>query len=314
MTGAAEIVACFLFASILLVICVYWYTEKITTESVRRETREEVKTLLDAREQEIARRFAEQQAKWATVEGQIRSNSSAIQAIERLMQAYRREIQTLRQVQTVDIEKLKEDLLSADSLQRAVITQQARLTVVEDKANAILRLDDRVAWAERVLRAAIARQKAQPTATRPPPPPPPPTTTPSPPPPTTSSPQAAASAAQTTPHRRAVLRRAPLRVLKPTTEKKRRDQSRLSRQIREAANWTCAMCRVVCKGGYSSLLHMHHVDGNHKNNKLENLMALCVECHSQMPGIGHKLLGDEIACDGRLKRVVRLRRAQGLVQ
>lgn len=99
-------------------------------------------------------------------------------------------------------------------------------------------------------------------------------------------------------------------VNKPTHAKKRNDQSRLSRQVREAAHWTCQQCGVVLRGGYSYLLHMHHIDGDHTNNKEENLMALCVECHSQKDGLGHRLLGEEIACDGRLKRLHRLRRAQ----
>lgn len=99
-------------------------------------------------------------------------------------------------------------------------------------------------------------------------------------------------------------------VNKPTHAKKRNDQSRLSRQVREAASWTCQQCGVVLRGGYSYLLHMHHIDGVHTNNKEENLMALCVECHSQKDGLGHRLLGEEIACDGRLKRLHRLRRAQ----
>lgn len=99
-------------------------------------------------------------------------------------------------------------------------------------------------------------------------------------------------------------------VNKPTYAKKRSDQSRLSHQVREAAGWMCQQCGVVLRGGYSYLLHMHHIDGDHTNNKEENLMALCVECHSQQDGIGHKLLGEEIACDGRLKRLRKLRRAQ----
>ena len=31
-------------------------------------------------------------------------------------------------------------------------------------------------------------------------------------------------------------------------------------------------------------LELHHIDGDHKNNKLENLMVLCSNCHMQMHG------------------------------
>jgi len=38
----------------------------------------------------------------------------------------------------------------------------------------------------------------------------------------------------------------------------------------------CEMC------GYKEhleILQVHHIDGNRKNNKLENLMILCPNCH-----------------------------------
>lgn len=41
----------------------------------------------------------------------------------------------------------------------------------------------------------------------------------------------------------------------------------------------CAIC------GAESQLHVHHADGNHENNKLENLIWLCPKCHNT---IAHK--------------------------
>ena len=32
--------------------------------------------------------------------------------------------------------------------------------------------------------------------------------------------------------------------------------------------------------GYPIMLELHHIDGNHNNNKLENLQMLCPNCHS----------------------------------
>jgi len=46
-----------------------------------------------------------------------------------------------------------------------------------------------------------------------------------------------------------------------------------------------ARSRGYCEKCRMSLLHVqshiHHIDGNPKNNKLENLILLCPNCHSQ---------------------------------
>lgn len=310
----AEIVACCLFACVFLVIGVYWYTEKTTTDRVRRALLNDVSRLVDAHTQEMAATVADlhtrltsvvaQQARLTVVETQVRNSDRAMQAVEQVMQAYRKEIQTLRQENSNNIERLKEDLLTTDAIQTAVVAQQARLTAVEGQTRSIVQLDKRIEWAEHVLRAAIERQKEKNKAPE--------------------KTDVVVSFDIVAPYGDVFSRRSLVRgraaksvvtdrhlwVNKPTHAKKRNDQSRLSRQVREAANWTCQQCGVVLRGGYSYLLHMHHIDGDHTNNKEENLMALCVECHSQKDGLGHRLLGEEIACDGRLKRLHRLRRAQ----
>lgn len=42
----------------------------------------------------------------------------------------------------------------------------------------------------------------------------------------------------------------------------------------------CENCGLDTWLGEKIPLHLHHVDGNHNNNKLENLQLLCPNCHS----------------------------------
>ena len=49
----------------------------------------------------------------------------------------------------------------------------------------------------------------------------------------------------------------------------------------------CAMC------GSTENIHVHHIDKNHSNNNIENLMYLCAKCHNN---IAHKR---ERGTDGR---------------
>ena len=43
----------------------------------------------------------------------------------------------------------------------------------------------------------------------------------------------------------------------------------------------CALCGIDSWKGKSLTLQLHHIDGNHENNNLENLQLLCPNCHSQ---------------------------------
>lgn len=50
----------------------------------------------------------------------------------------------------------------------------------------------------------------------------------------------------------------------------------------------CERCGITeWQGGYISL-HLHHKDGNHSNNQLENLEVLCPNCHSQTDNFAGK--------------------------
>ena len=43
----------------------------------------------------------------------------------------------------------------------------------------------------------------------------------------------------------------------------------------------CACCGLTEWNGKPIVLQLHHIDGNHNNNDLDNLQLLCPNCHSQ---------------------------------
>lgn len=51
------------------------------------------------------------------------------------------------------------------------------------------------------------------------------------------------------------------------------------------ANYKCEQCGWNQKNLYSNKIPLEtdHIDGNHQNNKLENLRVLCPNCHSLTP-------------------------------
>ena len=61
-----------------------------------------------------------------------------------------------------------------------------------------------------------------------------------------------------------------------------------SRGCRERANWTCQVCRINLESD-PYLLHVHHKWGTRYNDP-EDLIALCIGCHSKQPGGGHQML------------------------
>lgn len=51
----------------------------------------------------------------------------------------------------------------------------------------------------------------------------------------------------------------------------------------------CEFCGISSWMGKKINFELHHVDGNHYNNKLSNLILLCPNCHSQTDGFrSHK--------------------------
>jgi Zn finger protein HypA/HybF involved in hydrogenase expression len=45
----------------------------------------------------------------------------------------------------------------------------------------------------------------------------------------------------------------------------------------------CSECGIADWKNAPIVLELDHIDGNHKNNDLENLRLLCPNCHSQTP-------------------------------
>lgn len=50
----------------------------------------------------------------------------------------------------------------------------------------------------------------------------------------------------------------------------------------------CERCGIVDWMGQEITFHLHHKDGNHNNNLLENLQSLCPNCHSQTDSFAGK--------------------------
>lgn len=46
-------------------------------------------------------------------------------------------------------------------------------------------------------------------------------------------------------------------------------------------DYKCAICGLSMWRGKPIVLQLHHIDGDHHNNSLENLQLLCPNCHSQ---------------------------------
>ena len=70
-----------------------------------------------------------------------------------------------------------------------------------------------------------------------------------------------------------------------------------SLHYREQKEWQCEMCKLSLHQ-HKYYLHTHHIYGT----RYDNLMALCIGCHSEQPGINHLLLKETSDYQGFIRR------------
>ena len=86
----------------------------------------------------------------------------------------------------------------------------------------------------------------------------------------------------------------------------------VSGRCRERQNFTCEDCGVkLNQPDHRRLLHTHHKNRAKRDNRRENLQALCVYCHSREPGHEHMRTR---RFRGSFEQIEQLRQEQGLDQ
>ena len=76
--------------------------------------------------------------------------------------------------------------------------------------------------------------------------------------------------------------------LEPFFDYSSKEWKERSQTCREKANWTCQECNINLESK-PNFLHAHHEWGT-KFNDPEDLIALCIGCHAEQPGGGHRML------------------------
>lgn len=86
------------------------------------------------------------------------------------------------------------------------------------------------------------------------------------------------------------------------------DWKEISISYRRSRNWVCESCAVDLTQ-YPQLLHAHHINGNKRDNRTENLKALCIDCHRKQPKHGYMRVTHE-----QMQLLTRLRREQSVMR
>lgn len=82
----------------------------------------------------------------------------------------------------------------------------------------------------------------------------------------------------------------------------------ISRDLRDSRNWTCECCGVNLRNT-PALLHTHHINGVKRDNRQENLKALCIDCHRKQPQHDYMRV-----THAQMQMINRLRKEQSLLQ
>lgn len=65
----------------------------------------------------------------------------------------------------------------------------------------------------------------------------------------------------------------------------------VKRHVIDIRGHRCERCKNETWNEEKILLSLHHIDGNFRNNTLNNLQLLCHNCHAQTPNYGNKNKG-----------------------
>ena len=61
-----------------------------------------------------------------------------------------------------------------------------------------------------------------------------------------------------------------------------RNWDEISRIYRESKNYKCELCGIEVDEFDRNFIHVHHLNGNKTDNRVDNLRCLCIDCHSNM--------------------------------
>lgn len=85
------------------------------------------------------------------------------------------------------------------------------------------------------------------------------------------------------------------------------DWDDISRRTRLAVDYQCQQCGLKL-AEHRNLLHVHHKNGVRNDNRRENLVALCADCHRKQPDHQHMFISHQHS-----RQISALRRVQGIV-